>query len=86
MRAKLDPQSELNFHPSNLRLTNEYYQKYEAVSTILDENPRILGLVHEDLKEELESLSNRHWLVTENCSVTIQRASLATKDTTRTWQ
>ncbi len=54
MRSKINRQSEFNFHPSNLRVTNEYYQKYEAVSTTLDENPRILGLVHEDVKDELD--------------------------------
>ena len=57
MRSKINLQFELNFHPSNLLVTNEYYQKYEAVSTILDENPKILVLVHEDLKEELEFAS-----------------------------
>jgi len=54
MRSKINRQSELNFHPSNLQVTNEYYQRYEAVSRILDENPKILDLVHEDVKEELE--------------------------------
>ena len=55
MRSKINRQSELNFHPSNLQVTNEYYEKYETVSTILDENPGILDLVHEDLEEALES-------------------------------
>ena len=53
MRSKVNRQSELNFHPSNLQITNEYYEKYERVSTILDENPKILDLVHEDLEEVL---------------------------------
>ena len=59
MRTKINPQHELDFQPSNLKLTNEYYEKYEAVSTILDENPRIVGLVHEDLKDALESNAAR---------------------------
>ena len=46
MRSKINRQSELNFHPSNLQVTNEYYEKYETASTILDENPKILDLVH----------------------------------------
>ena len=58
MRSKINRQSEINFHPSNLQVTNEYYEKYEAVSTILDENPKILDLVHEDIKVDLESLSS----------------------------
>jgi hypothetical protein len=31
--------SEINFHASNLQVTNKYYEKYEAVSTMIDENP-----------------------------------------------
>ena len=53
MRTKINLQSESNFHASNLQVTNEYYEKYEAVSTILNENPKILDLVHEDIKVDL---------------------------------
>jgi IS5 family transposase len=59
MRPKINHQRELNFHPSNLQVTNEYYQQYEAVSTILDEIPSILGFIHEDLREELESTTTQ---------------------------
>tara|TARA_B100001971_G_scaffold209278_1_gene232553 strand:- start:2020 stop:3420 length:1401 start_codon:yes stop_codon:yes gene_type:complete len=59
MRSKINLQSELDFHPSNLHVTNEYYEKYQRVSTILDENPRILNLIHEDLKDELESTATQ---------------------------
>ena len=55
MRSKINGQSELDFHRSNLQVTNEYYEKYENVSAVLDENPKVLHLVHEDLKDELES-------------------------------
>ena len=58
MRSKLNRQSEFNFQPSNLQVTNEYYEKYETASIILDENPKILDLVHEDVKEALESVSS----------------------------
>jgi len=59
MRPKLNPQAELDFQPSNLNLTNEYYQRFEAVSRILDENPQILNLVHEDLKDALASATTK---------------------------
>ena len=59
MRRKTNRQREFDFPPSNLQLTNEYYEKYEAVSTILEANPRILDLVHSDLKEALESENSR---------------------------
>ena len=39
MRRKINPQSELDLYRSNLNLTNQYYEKYEAVSRILDQNP-----------------------------------------------
>ncbi len=54
MRTKINNQAELDFQLSNLRLTNEYYGRYEAVSKVLDENPKILQLVHEDLKDALQ--------------------------------
>ena len=53
MRSQINRQSEIKFHPSNLQVTNEYYEKYEAVATILNENPKILDLVHEDIKVDL---------------------------------
>ena len=70
MRSKINRQSELSFHPSNLQVTNEYYEKYETVSTILDENPKILDLVHEDLKEALESATSP-----DGCGSTFQYTS-----------
>ena len=35
MRTKRDTQGWLEFQPSNLKLTNEYYARYEAISEIL---------------------------------------------------
>jgi IS5 family transposase len=58
MRRKINPQSELDLYRSNLNLTNQYYEKYEAVSRILDRNPKILDLVHKDLKEALRSCTS----------------------------
>ena len=59
MRPKINRQSELDLQPSNLKLTNEYYEKYEAVSTVLDENPEIVDLIHKDLKEALTSTATK---------------------------
>jgi len=58
VRPKINRQGEFDFHPSNLQITNEYYERYEAISRTLDENPRILNLVHEDLKEALETTTS----------------------------
>lgn len=71
MRTKIDHQRELDFQPSNLQLTNEYYRKYEAVSKVLDENPRILELVHRNLENalkaaECEDRSGRRFLYTSD--------------------
>lgn len=54
MRSKVIHQPEFDFTPSNLKLTNAYYGRYEAVSNVLDENPRILDLLHGDLREALQ--------------------------------
>lgn len=55
MRPKINSQSEFNFQPSNLQITNDYYAKYEAISAILDEHPEIINAVHQDLAEALEN-------------------------------
>jgi len=59
MRPKINRQSELDFQPSNLKLTNAYYEQYEAVSTFLDENPEIVDLIHKDLKDALRAASSK---------------------------
>ena len=41
LRPRINCQPEFDFQRSNLKLTNAYYEKYEAVSGILDENLRI---------------------------------------------
>jgi IS5 family transposase len=53
MRAKKIAQPDLDFDPPSLKITQEFFSKYERISHILDENPAILNLVHGDL----ESLS-----------------------------
>ena len=49
MRAKMIAQSELDFEPPSLKITQEFYAKYNRISHLLDENPAILDLVHGDL-------------------------------------
>ena len=60
MRPKINLQDELDFQPSNLKVTNEYYSKYEAVSMILDENRKIIDAVHKDLQKPLEETGVRN--------------------------
>ncbi len=57
MRPKIDPQPELDFCVSKLKLTREYYAKYKAISKILDANPKILDRVHRDLERALADVS-----------------------------
>jgi len=59
LRPKINSQSEFNFQPSALKLTNDYYVKYEAISLILDEHPAIVNAVHRDLAEALEQAAVR---------------------------
>ena len=37
MRCKVNLQEALDFEPSNLKVTNEYYRRYETISRLLDE-------------------------------------------------
>ena len=55
MRRKRDTQGWIDFQASTLKLTNEYFARYEAISRILDDRPKLLDLVHADLKKALES-------------------------------
>ena len=59
MRRKINDQTELDFQPSNLQLTNQYYEKYEAVSATLDQAPEIIDLIHEDLKDALQGATSQ---------------------------
>jgi IS5 family transposase len=59
LRSKINNQSEFNFQPSNLKITNDYYAKYQAISLILDEHPEIVEAVHRDLAKPLKDTSVR---------------------------
>ncbi len=54
MREKINAQTEIDFQPSALRLTNAYYAKYESISRILDDNPAIVEAIHRDLRKPLK--------------------------------
>ena len=53
MLKKMNNQFELDFQASSLDITNKYYAQYEKISEILDDNPKIINLVHKDLKKIL---------------------------------
>ncbi len=53
MRPKFDAQREFEFPTSSLKLTREYYVKYQRISKTLDENSEILDLAHRDLRDAL---------------------------------
>lgn len=55
MRKKRNNQPEFDLQPSNLKITNEYYKRYERISRILDDNLEIVEHVHRDLKKLLKS-------------------------------
>ena len=59
MRKKRDTQGWMDFQLSSLKLTNDYFARYEAISEILDDTPGILDLVHGDLQRALRSENRR---------------------------
>lgn len=59
MRIKQDTQGVLEFQPPTLRLTAEHFARYDAIDRILKDQPRILNLVHRDLKKALDSMNKK---------------------------
>lgn len=58
MRSKSEPQFRFKFfQKSDLKETNQYYQKYQAISSVLDQNPEIIDAVHKDLEKPLKYAS-----------------------------
>lgn len=53
MRWKRNTQDEFDFQPSALKITVEYFERYQRISTIVDENPEIVERVHRDLNKLL---------------------------------
>jgi len=60
MRSKFIAQPELDFEPPSLKITEEFYTKYDRISQLLDENPGILDLVHADLEPLAEMEAPGH--------------------------
>lgn len=58
MRQKINNQLEFNFQPSNLKITNKYFEQYEKISSTLENNPKIYSLVHKDLDKILRGKKN----------------------------
>ena len=48
-RIKFNRQGEFTFDVSRLKITWKYYRKYERISQIVSENPKIVEVVHRDL-------------------------------------
>ena len=57
MRAKRVTQRGLEFSESNLKVTKQYYAKYRAVSTILDQVPELVDLIHRDVGKTLKNVN-----------------------------
>jgi len=49
LRPRINVQPEIDFQPTNLRITKAYFAKYQAISQILDAHPEILDAFHADL-------------------------------------
>ena len=59
MRTKCNPQRGLDFSESHLKITNEYYAKYEAVSSALDQALDLVDQVHQDLVKPLQKVNRK---------------------------
>lgn len=58
MRIKIAYQKPLSCRPSNsVRIVQEYVEKYKRIDALLQVNPAILDLVHDDLERRLSSSS-----------------------------
>lgn len=57
MRAKRVNQRGLDFSKSHLSITKKYYAKYQAVSTVLDQAPKLVDLIHRDLVKALKNVN-----------------------------
>jgi IS5 family transposase len=58
MRLKSIPQQYFDFSKeSSLKIVNEYREKYDQLSTLLDKNPRLVSLVHQDIAKLLSQSS-----------------------------
>lgn len=54
MRRKKNTQPEFDYQPFRLKITNDYYERYEAISKVLDDNQKIIDRAHRDLMKLLK--------------------------------
>ncbi len=57
MRAKRVSQRGFDFSKSHLSITKQYYAKYQAVSTVLDQVPELVELIHRDVGKTLKNVN-----------------------------
>jgi len=57
LRAKHVTQRGLDFSKSHLLITRQYYAKYQAVSTVLDQAPELMDLIHRDVGKTLKNVN-----------------------------
>jgi IS5 family transposase len=68
MRPKFNRQVQFDFQPSPLKVTSEYYARYEAISKILDQNPQLVDAVQTDIHAALdEELDPETGVATYRC-------------------
>jgi len=59
MRTKSTKQQYIDFSgKSRLKVVNEYRKKYKILSQLLDKNPQLVSLVHQDLAKMLSKSNN----------------------------
>jgi IS5 family transposase len=54
MRLQKDRQGRFDFQRSTLRITNEFYERYSAISETLERSPRVLALLNRDIGGALD--------------------------------
>ena len=60
MREKTIEQEYLDFsRKSTVKVVHEYRRKYEVISEVLEANPKVLDLAHEDFRDGLSESERR---------------------------
>jgi len=73
MRTKFNKQQYFDFTcQSRLKIVNEYREKYKIISQLLDDNPQLVSLVHQDLARMLSQ--SKHGRKSEYTSEQILRS------------
>ena len=59
MRRKINTDTELDFQPPRLKVTQTYCERYEQISKVLSAHPELVDRLHEDLAEALKATRAR---------------------------